>query len=218
MKGNQVKKYDKKQKNKPSNKYQIELAKEQIQLVTEENEQMKQKLDAALQENERLNENLEESVHHEISLRVEIKRLAQANEVQAKALESEKKEHLKWKNKCQEVLAINEEIKNQLRNEADLMNQIKTTQKELNQYKVKTFDILDSQKGALAELVTEYEQTTQKSNQLKKELLKVRKEHDDVNERLNKLRARHNQLMNTKMMKWTGAYWKLRKKLRLTSK
>ncbi|MBC1458640.1 hypothetical protein [Listeria newyorkensis] len=175
-------------------------------------------LTAALQEIEQLQEQLEERVHSEISLRAETKRLEHEKEMQQENAEQMKQENTKLKVTSQGLQEKNEALAKQLRNEADLIDQIKAIQKELSEYKVKTLEVLSSQKEPLEEISKEHEKTIAKIKQLDNELVKMKKEEKLLKERLNRLRARHNQIMNTKMMKWTGLYWKLRKKLRWKKK
>ncbi|KGL38221.1 hypothetical protein BMT55_02285 [Listeria newyorkensis] len=175
-------------------------------------------LKVALQEIDQLQEQLEERVHNEISLRAETKRLEHEKEMHEENAEQLKQENAKWKVTNQGLQEKNEALAKQLRKEADLIDQIKAIQKELSEYKVKTLEVLSSQKEPLEEISKEHENTVKKIKQLDNELIRMKKEEKLLKERLNSLRARHNQIMNTKMMKWTGLYWKLRKKLRWKKK
>ncbi|MBA3925417.1 hypothetical protein [Listeria rustica] len=181
-------------------------------------EESKRQLEVALQEIERLKEQVEEHVHNEISLRAETKRAIHEKESQQEKLEQLERENTKWKAMNQERQVANEALSKQLRDEADLINQIKAAQKELSDYKMKTLEVLSLQKEPLEELSEEHTKSIKKMKQLSSQLIKAKKEEAVLKERLDRLRIRHNQLMNTKMMKWTGAYWKLRKKITLKSK
>lgn len=143
-------------------------------------------------------------IHEEISLRSENQRLE-------KQLQERNEQLGKLQTENQQLNEELSTLRTKIDNEISFCEKWKETQAELSDYKRKTFDLLEQQKAWMATLNTEIKALFKERDDTKKELLEKEKT-------LKKLAEKHHKMMNTKTMKWTGKYWKLRKKMQLKSK
>lgn len=154
---------------------------------------------------------LEKSIHEEITLKAEnqkLKRQIEELEFQLKSSELEKQN---FAQQTKELGAIQKETKEAARTEGNLVEELKNSKAELSVYKQKTFNLLEDLRPVLQELTQTVEKLESSHFKLEKQLKKKEQEFEVLNERYQKV-------LNTKTMKWTGKYWKLRKKILLKSK
>ncbi|MBC2175517.1 hypothetical protein HCB27_02720 [Listeria booriae] len=170
------------------------------------NRETQSEVGALKKELQHTKEKLEEQLHEEISTRADLIRLKKENEEinnQNQALTKEQ-QHLKTRH--QALLAEKQQLEAQLRSETDLIHQIKQSNKELVENRTAFLDILINQKQLLEEISEEREAKRTTLQQKENDIRALVRERDYFKERYEKM-------MNTKMMKWTGKYWTIRKKI-----
>ncbi|MBC1401881.1 hypothetical protein HB904_12580 [Listeria booriae] len=211
----------KKKQTKKSRK-QKKMGELEITTLNETNEQLKQQLAEQTQRadeekqalkvaQEKLKEQLEEQIHEEISLRAGMKKLEQTNKTQKTTIAQLTQEFANLDAKHQALAEEKQQMQAQLRGEESLMQQVQAAKTELAEHKLQIIALLDSQKEPLEAIQKENEAQQQLIEQQEKALVSVRAERDHF-------KGRYNQIMKTKIMKWTGKYWLIRKKLRSNNK
>lgn len=98
-----------------------------------------------------------------------------------------------------------------LRDQEQLLTQLQNSQAELSNYKQTTFELLEKQKQALVRLFHDQQQAEAEAEKLRDRLA-------DKTKAFALLEEKYTRMANTKTMKWTGRYWKLRKKLLFATK
>lgn len=159
----------------------------------------------------KLKEKLEKKTHEEISLRSENLHLNQVIHKLEQRLKIVEREKQALKNEAQLSSTKLDELQHQFKLEASIIEEWKEQQSELSDYKQRTFDLLEEQKETLAYFENNNERT-------EKEYYKLKQELSEKEVALKNSQNQYQKIKNSKLMKWTGKYWKLRKKLQLKNK
>ncbi|MBC2080798.1 hypothetical protein HCA99_16320 [Listeria booriae] len=175
------------------------------------NRETQSEVGALKKELQHTKEKLEEQLHEEISTRAGLIQLKNENDEILRHNQALKKEHQHLKTKHQAVLEEKQKLEAQLRSETDLIHQIKQINKELSEDREAFLDILTSHKQLLEEVSEEREGQRSTLQQKENEIRALARERDYF-------KGRYEKMMNTKMMKWTGKYWTIRKKIKSHSK
>lgn len=154
---------------------------------------------------------LDEKIHEGIAIRVDAKKAEIESNRKHKELQNLIRENKKLQIKLQEVQAEKKTAEQQLRNDEILIGQVKQAETELAKLKIEFYEVLDNQKETIVAVNQEREMLLTTVEKQTKQLQELKKER-------NHFKERYNRVMNTKIMKWTGKYWKLRKKMRLKNK
>lgn len=154
---------------------------------------------------------LDEKIHEGIAIRVDAKKAEIESNRKHKEIQNLIRENKKLQIKLQEVQAEKKAAEQQLRNDEVLIEQVKQAETELAKLKIEFYEVLDNQKETIVAVNQEREMLLITVEKQTKQLQELKKER-------NHFKERYNRVMNTKIMKWTGKYWKLRKKMRLKNK
>lgn len=154
---------------------------------------------------------LDEKIHEGIAIRVDAKKAEIESNRKHKELQNLIRENKKLQIKLQEVQVEKKTAEQQLRNDELLIGQVKQAETELAKLKIEFYEVLDNQKETIVAVNQEREMLLTTVEKQTKQLQELKKER-------NHFKERYNRVMNTKIMKWTGKYWKLRKKMRLKNK
>ncbi|MBC2002163.1 hypothetical protein HCA78_00185 [Listeria booriae] len=183
----------------------LKLEKEQLQKqLAEQTEHAKQVMTFA-QKN--IKEKLAEQIHEELVLQSKLKKLEYTNENQKKSMEQLARKLANLEVKRQTLVAEKQQLQTQLRCEEVLIQQVKAAKTELADYKLKFVTLVDVEKEPFIDIQKENEEQLKMLGQQEKELVSLRAERDYFKDR-------YNQIMQTRIMKWIGKYWLIRKKLR----
>ncbi|MBC2174996.1 hypothetical protein HCB27_00095 [Listeria booriae] len=183
----------------------LKLEKEQLQKqLAEQTEHAKQVMTFA-QKN--IKEKLAEQIHEELVLQSKLKKLEYTNENQKKAMEQLTRKLANLEVKRQTLVAEKQQLQTQLRCEEVLIQQVKAAKTELADYKLKFVTLVDVEKEPFIDIQKENEEQLKMLGQQEKELVSLRAERDYFKDR-------YNQIMQTRIMKWIGKYWLIRKRLR----
>ncbi|MBC1233433.1 hypothetical protein [Listeria booriae] len=183
----------------------LKLEKEQLQKqLAEQTEHAKQVMTFA-QKN--IKEKLAEQIHEELVLQSKLKKLEYTNENQNKLIEQLTRKLANLEVKRQTLIAEKQQLQTQLRCEEVLIQQVKAAKTELADYKLKFVTLVDVEKEPFIDIQKENEEQLKMLGQQEKELVSLRAERDYFKDR-------YNQIMQTRIMKWIGKYWLIRKRLR----
>ncbi|MBC1212528.1 hypothetical protein HB815_16500 [Listeria booriae] len=183
----------------------LKLEKEQLQKqLAEQTEHAKQVMTFA-QKN--IKEKLAEQIHEELVLQSKLKKLEYTNENQKKTMEQLTRKLANLEVKRQTLVAEKQQLQTQLRCEEVLIQQVKAAKTELADYKLKFVTLVDVEKEPFIDIQKENEEQLKMLGQQEKELVSLRAERDYFKDR-------YNQIMQTRIMKWIGKYWLIRKRLR----
>ncbi|WP_167630122.1 hypothetical protein [Listeria valentina] len=153
----------------------------------------------------------ETHINEEISLRSENRRLESEVYEYKQQLQKITKENEILTKQKEKIFSEFEVLQNAIKKENSFREQWKEKQAELSEYKQRTFTLIEDQKNWLISISEELTDLTSERDDMKEKLLKKE-------EALQVLLEKHHKMMNTKMMKWTGKYWKFRKKITLKNK
>ncbi|MBC2310747.1 hypothetical protein [Listeria booriae] len=183
----------------------LKLEKEQLQKqLAEQTEHAKQVMTFA-QKN--IKEKLAEQIHEELVLQSKLKKLEYTNENQNKLIEQLTRKLANLEVKRQTLIAEKQQLQTQLRCEEVLIQQVKAAKTELADYKLKFVTLVDVEKEPFIDIQKENEEQLKMLGQQERELVSLRAERDYFKDR-------YNQIMQTRIMKWIGKYWLIRKRLR----
>ncbi|MBC1358074.1 hypothetical protein [Listeria booriae] len=183
----------------------LKREKEQLQKqLAEQTEHAKQVMTFA-QKN--IKEKLAEQIHEELVLQTKLKKLEYTNENQKKSMEQLNRKLANLEVKRQTLVAEKQQLQTQLRCEEVLIQQVKAAKTELADYKLKFVTLVEVEKEPFIDIQKENEEQLKMLGQQEKELVSLRAERDYFKDR-------YNQIMQTRIMKWIGKYWLIRKKLR----
>lgn len=144
-------------------------------------------------------EDIQQYINREISLRsenMELKKELSYLKERVKILK-EDKSTLKLKT---EKYSADEKLAIQLR------EKIEKLQSELIDYKQRSYKLIETHKNLLDTVSSDIENLTTENERLKKQVR-------DKEEELTIITVKYTKMMNTKIMKWTGKYWNLLKKI-----
>ncbi|EGO2713203.1 hypothetical protein ACIJEF_002466 [Enterococcus faecalis] len=144
-------------------------------------------------------EDIEQYINREISLRSE-------NSELKKEIICLKEQVETLINKKDTLIAEIEKNSEDKKATIQLKEKVKKLQAELIDYKKRSYELMEKQKNWLSLFSTNVADITAENKMLKKQLVAKEKELQIVTERYTKM-------MNTKIMKWTGKYWNLLKKI-----
>ncbi|MBC1359295.1 hypothetical protein [Listeria booriae] len=176
------------------------------QLQKYKRETQSSEIDALQKELQVTKEKLEEQLHEEISTRADLIQFKKENEEILQHNQALTKEQRHLKTRHQALTVEKQQLEAQLRSETDLIHQIKQANKELAENRAAFLDILTNQKQLLEEISEEHEAQRITLQQKENDIRAVVRERDYF-------KGRYEKMMNTKMMKWTGKYWTIRKKI-----
>ncbi|MBC2285452.1 hypothetical protein HCB69_13770 [Listeria booriae] len=183
----------------------LKLEKEQLQKqLAEQTEHAKQVMTFA-QKN--IKEKLAEQIHEELVLQSKLEKLEYTNENQNKLIEQLTRKLANLEVKRQTLVAEKQQLQTQLRCEEVLIQQVKAAKTELADYKLKFVTLVDVEKEPFIDIQKENEEQLKMLGQQERELVSLRAERDYFKDR-------YNQIMQTRIMKWIGKYWLIRKRLR----
>ncbi|MBC1521314.1 hypothetical protein HB912_06615 [Listeria aquatica] len=154
---------------------------------------------------------LEQSIHKEISLKAENEHLKQKMKELQEQFEESNIEKQAFTQKMEELEITKRTAEKATRMEEKLIKELKESKAELSEYKQKTFSLLEELRHVLQELV-------KKSEELESTNFKLDRQFKQKEQAYKTLNERYQKMLNTKIMKWTGTYWKLRRKILLKSK